>query len=381
MDFTEKTVEELIERRSAINAECENADADLDSLMAEAKAINEELETRKANEAKKNEIRAAVANGAGVVIEKIETEERKIMTNEEIRASHEYVEAFAKYLKTEDDKECRALLTETVSGVVPVPAIVDDIVRTAWDRDEIMNLVRKTFVKGNLKVAFERSAGEAVVHTEGTSAPSEESLTLGIVTLIPRNIKKWITISDEAIAQTSEDFVRYVYDELTYQIVRKAAALAVADISGASTSHSSSAVGVAKITVAPSVTAIPAAAANLSDEARNPVVIMNRLTEVNFLAAQAGGNFAIDPFAGMRRLYSSALPAYDTADANAVYAIVGDLDGEHFNFPEGDQVIIKWDDLSLAESDLVKVVGRLYAGHAVTAPGRFCNIAKPSAET
>lgn len=192
MDFTEKTVEELIERRTAINAECENADADLDALMAEAKAINEELETRKANEEKKNEIRAAVANGAGVVIEKTEMEERKIMTNNEIRASHEYVEAFAKYIKTEDDKECRALLTETVSGTVPVPAIVDDIVRTAWERDEIMNLVRKTYVRGNLKVAFERSADEAVVHTEGTSAPSEENLVLGIVTLIPRNIKKWI---------------------------------------------------------------------------------------------------------------------------------------------------------------------------------------------
>ena len=382
MDFTEKTTEELIERRTAINAECENADADLDALMAEAKAINEELETRKAAEAKRNDIRKAVADGAGAVIDehKTEMEERHTMTNEEIRNSKEYVEAFAKYIKTEDEKECRSLLTETVSGVLPVPAIVDEIIRTAWERDEIMNLVRKTYIRGNLKVAFERSADAAVVHTEGTSAPSEENLTLGIVTMIPRNIKKWITISDEAVAMGGEAFLRYVYDELTYQIVRKAAALAVADISGASTSHSATAVGVPKITVAPSVTAIPAAAANLSDEASNVVVIMNRLTEVNFLAAQAAGSFSIDPFAGYRRLYTSALPAYDTASANAVYAIVGDLNGEQYNFPEGNDVIIKWDDLSLAESDMVKVVGRLYAAHGVTAPGHFCNIAKPSGD-
>ena len=31
-----------------------------------------------------------------------------------------------------------------------------------------------------------------------------------------------------------------------------------------------------------------------------------------------------------------------------------------------------------AEKDMVKVVGRQYAAHAVTASGRFCNIAKPS---
>lgn len=194
MDFTEKTTEELIERRTAINAECENADADLDALMAEAKAINEELETRKANEAKRNDIRKAVADGAGAVIDehKTEMEERHIMTNEEIRNSKEYVEAYANYIKTEDDKECRSLLTENASGVLPVPAIVDEIVRTAWERDEIMNLVKKTYIRGNLKVSFERSATEAVVHTEGTSAPSEETLTLGIVTMIPKNIKKWI---------------------------------------------------------------------------------------------------------------------------------------------------------------------------------------------
>ena len=64
-----------------------------------------------------------------------------------------------------------------------------------------------------------------------------------------------------------------------------------------------------------------------------------------------------------------------------MYAIVGDLRGCQVNFPEGDDVIIKWDDLSLAESDLVKVVGRIYAAHDVTGPGMLVNIIKPSAVT
>ena len=176
-----------------------------------------------------------------------------------------------------------------------------------------------------------------------------------------------------------EEFLRYVYDEITYQIVKKAAALGVADIAGASTSHSSSAVGIPKVNAAPAITTIPTAVANLSDEATDIVVIMNRLTEVNFLSAYASGNFAVDPFAGLTKVYTSALPAYNTASDNAVYAIVGDLKGLQFNYPEGDGIVLKYDDLSLAESDLVKIVGRQYVGHKVTAPGRFVNITKPAA--
>lgn len=383
MDFKTMSAEELIERRSAIAAEVDTTDADLDALETEVKAINAELELRKAEADKRAAIRDTVASGAGVVIEKMnESEERKMLSNEEIRNSEAYVNAFANYIKTGDDKECRALLTENATnGTIPVPAFVDEIIHTAWENDELLRRVRRIYVRGNMKAPFEISATEAEVHTEGTTAISEESLALGIVEMIPQNIKKWITVSDEAVAMGGERFVRYIYDELTYQIVRKLAKLIVLAIAGASTSSSSSAVGVPKITAAPSVTLVPTAVANLSDEARNPVVIINRLTEVNMLAAQASGNFAIDPFAGLERVYTSGLPAYDTASANAVYMEVGDLSGVTVNYPEGDGVSIKYDDLSMAEADLVKIVGRQYVAYALTAAGRFCNVAKPSAAT
>lgn len=302
-------------------------------------------------------------------------------TNAEIRNSAEYINAFANYLKTEDDKECRSLLTETVSGTVPVPAFVDDIIHTAWENDQLLSRVRRVFIRGNLKTAFERTADPAYAHTEGTTAVTEESLALGIVTLIPKNIKKWITISDEAMTMGGESFIRYIYDEVTYQIVKELAKEIVAKIAGASTTHSANAVGIPKITAAPSVTLVPTAAANLSDQASNLCIIMNRLTEVNFLGAQASGNFAIDPFAGLPRVYTSGLSAYDAASANAVYAIVGDLSAVTVNYPEGDGVVIKYDDLSLAEKDLVKIVGRQYAGFDVTGVGKLCNIAKPAAAT
>ena len=379
MEIKNMTIEEMEARKAEIAQLIETDDADLNALDEEVRNINAEIETRKAAESQRDEIRKAVAAGAGVTVKEIK--EEKKMTNNEIRNSKAYVDAFARYLLNEDDRECRSLLTETVSGAVPVPAFVDDIIHAAWENDEVLSRVKKTTIRGNLKVAFERSADPAYAHTEGTTAVTEESLALGIVTMIPKNIKKWITVSDEAIAMGGETLVRYIYDEVSYQIVKELAKLAVGDIAGASTSHSATAVGVPKVTQAPGVVTIPTAAANLSDQARNVVVILNRLTEVEFLSAAAAASYAIDPFAGLTKVYTSALPAYSTASSGAVYAIVGDLDGEQVNYPEGEGVVIKYDDLSLAEKDLVKIVGRQYAAHGVTAPGKFCNIAKPAATT
>ena len=372
------TIEQIEERKTAIVAELDNEGADLNALEEEMRSLNTEIEARKAVEAQKAEIRSAVAAGeVGEVVKTIVEEKREMKTNEEIRASQEYVDAFARYIVSEDATECRSLLTTQASGSVPVPTIVDDIIRTAWEKDDILSRVKKTNIKGNLKVAFELSADGAYVHTEGTSAPTEESLTLGVVEMIPRNIKKWITVSDEAIAMGGEALVRYIYDELTHQIVKKLADLIVNDIKSASTATSSAA-GAAAVTAAPSVTTIAKAFANLSDEATNNVIIMNKLTYANFVAAQAAGNFAFDPFMNMPVLFNNSLPAYDSASANAVYAIVGDLNGAQLNYPEGEGIVLKYDDISQAEADMVKIVGRQYVAHALTASGRFCNIKKPS---
>lgn len=194
MEIKDMTVEELMERRSAIATEIDSPEADLDALEAEARSINEELETRKAEETLRNEIRNAVAKGDGETKEKFETEERKTMTLDEVRASKEYVEAFANYIKTGRDDECRAvLLSQNVAGgYVPVPTVIEGRIRTAWERNGLMDLVRKTYVRGNLKIGFELSATDAVVHTEGSAAPTDETLTFGVIEMKPESIKKWI---------------------------------------------------------------------------------------------------------------------------------------------------------------------------------------------
>jgi HK97 family phage major capsid protein len=385
MELKEMNIEQLEARKSELLSQVETTEEreQLDAIEAEMKAIKAEFEERAKAEAEKNEIRKAIANDAvaAPVVKEFKEEKREMKTNEEIRKSQEYIDAYARYLVTENDAECRALLTSNVSGSVPVPVIVDEIIRTAWDESDILSRVRKTNIKGNLKVAFELAADGAYVHIEGTTAPTEESLTFGIVEMVPANIKKWIRISDEAIAMGGQALVEYIYKELMKRIIEKLEALVIADITGAPTSATSSKASVANITEAPSLVTVADAYALLCDEARNPVVIMNRATYADFIAAQAAGNFAFDPFRGLPVAYSSALPAYNSASANAAYMIVGDLEGEQVNYPEGEGIIIKYDDVTEAEADMVKIVGRQYAAHALTACKRFTVVKKPSAVT
>lgn len=381
MNLSEMTVEELLERRSVIAEEADNPEADLDSLEAEVRSINEELDKRKADETKRNEIRTAVADGHGEVKETFEKEERKTMSLEEIRSSKEYVNAFANYVKTGKDDECRALLlTENVSGSVPVPSIIESRIRTAWNRLGLMDLVRKTNVRGNLKIGFELSATGAVVHTEGSAAPSDETLTFGVVSLIPQSIKKWIKISDEAMDMGGEEFLFYIYDELTYQIAKKAQEELLSKIVALTASATSTAVGVGIVAGTPSVGLIAEALGTLSDEAASPAIVMNKASWAAFKAAQYAGSFNVDPFEGLPVYYDSTLPAYTaTGTTGSTWAIVGDFAaGAHANFPNGDEITIKYDDLSLAESDLVKIVGREYVGLGIVADHAFCKVTFPA---
>lgn len=358
-------LDELETRAAAIATETAEADKEqLETLNAELDAIEE----RKAAIIKENEVRAkaaaAVAAGAGKPIK--QRKEDGKMTNKEVRNTHEYIEAFAKYIKTGKDAECRALLTENVTGgVVPVPEMVESRVRQAWENDEIFSRVSKTYVRGNLKVGFERSATDAVVHTEGDAAPTEETLLLGIVTMVPKNIKKWITVSDEVLALGAEDFLMYIYDELTYKIIQKAADLVVAAITGAPAASTATAVGVAQITGTVSASTIIDAMAALGDSARDLVFIGSGATIAAIRKAALSAQFAYDPFQGLTVIKKDGVTG----------AIVGDLSGVQANLPEGDAVTFKFDDLSLAERDMVKIVGRLYAAIEVVGPKMFAVIA------
>ena len=376
MEVNEMTIEQVETRMAEIEVELKADDADLEALNTEADALINRKSELIAQAAEKRALLDKVATMNKQPVAAKPVEEKKSMTNAEVRASKEYLDAYVNYIKKGDDKECRALLTETVSGTVPVPTYVEDRVRTAWQKNGLMNLVRKTYVKGILKVAFEKSATGAVIHTEGSSAPSEETLTLGVVTLTPASIKKWITISDEVMDLKGEAFLDYIYDEITYQIVKKAQTELIAKVTALTASATASAPAVGVTVGSPSVGIVAECLGKLSDEAANPVIVMNKASWSAFKAAQYAANYAIDPFEGLPVHFDNTMPAYTSSTATTVtWMIVGDFgQGAHANFPNGAEVTLKFDDTSLAESDLVKIVGREYVGLGIVADHAFCKV-------
>ena len=371
------TAEECEARIAEIRSEMNDENADLEKLSAEVDAIEE----RKALLVKAEEERKVLASKVALDPNPTIIEERKEvqkMENIEVRNTKEYIDAFAEYIKTEKDTECRSLLTENVSGDVPVPEMVYDIVKTAWENEEIMSLVRHTYIRGNLKVGFEISASDAEIHTEGAEAITEEELVLGTVTLVPSSIKKFITISDEVMDMRGEEFLRYIYDELTHKIAKKASDALLGIIASSPTTSTATAPAVPAIDVsAIAIDTIATAIGNLSDEAVNPVIVMNKLTWSAFKAVQYANGFSVDPFEGLRVIFNDSLKSFATASDGDVFAIVGDFGhGSIANFPNGDDIKFKFDDTTLAEADLIKIIGRKYVALGVVAPNAFVNLKK-----
>ena len=367
-----------VEARSAeLSAEM-TEDGNLEAFESEVAMLEERkaqiLEERAAQKAATE----AVINGEGETIKETIIEEKRTMTDMEIRNSKEYINAFAEYIKSGDDTECRALLTENASGTVAVPELVYDIVKNAWEREGIMSRVRKAYLKGNLKVGFELSADPAYIHTEGSGAVTTENLVLGTVSIVPESIKKSIQISDEALDLRGEAFLQWVYDELAYRIAKKAADTLVAKIVAAGTASTSTAVGVPAITATTvSMGTIAGAIAQLSDEAANPVIIMNKLTYPVFKAVQYANGYGADPFEGLPVIFNNSLAAHAAATTGVCYAIVGDLgEGALANFPNGEEIGFKFDDTSLADQDLVKITGREFVGLGIVGPNAFVKLIK-----
>ena len=384
----EKAVEEI------------EADKEAEEKIEEAEKViensKEEAEKKATGEITKDEERKLIKD-TGIEERKVSDKSLEIIERkgenkmEEFRNSKEYVEAYADYVKgIKDEKELRALITTqgyatNNTAVVEVPDIVSGFVKTAWEREDLMSKVRTLSVKGNFKVQFEVSGSAAAVHTEGQSAVTEEELVLGVVELKPESIKKWISISDEALDMRGEEFLRYIYDELTYRIAKKCADVLVGKIAALPATLIANSEGVYdevsanKITEAPAVGTIAKAISNLSDETRDITIVMNKLTYAKFKEAQYAGNYGVDVFEGADIVFNNSLPAYDAASGNAVYAIVGDFGhGALANLPNGEDINIKYDDATLMTSDLVRILGRKYVAVEPVADKAFALLAKPA---
>lgn len=369
-----KDANEALDAVRAKRADLQTREAELEIAIEEAKPEDEatidnaidELEKDKAeNDAEEQRLQGIIDELEKEIESEPKPRQETPKTDDHIERgkdmeffeTREYLHAWVEAVKTGDDREVRSLITEnTTNGTIPVPTYVEGRVRTAWESDGFVSRIAKTFVKGNLTIMHETSSSPAVIHTEGGEAPQEEALVLGKVTLVPSTIKKWIGVSDEALSLTDEAFVDYIFDELTYRIIKKFRDDAITKINASALVVT----GTAQASVA---RAIIEGLGNLSDEATDPVAIMSKATWARAKQEALSASFGYDPFSGLDVLFNDTVTG----------VIVGDLRGYHANFPNGQTVRVVADEK--AKEDMVEFVGKLLVGHDVVAPNMIAKVA------
>lgn len=361
---------------------------EIEDLQAMVEAITELKANKRSKLAQRSALMNRIEEGRAKVVRSAPEikEEKKTMSEVEIRSGAEYGKAYLHYLKTGEDKQCRALLSTngtnqslSLTGYVPVPTFLETEIKNAWEECKLVALAKHTEYKGNVKVGFEKSATGAAVHIEGDEEPDEEVITIGVVDIIAQNIKKWITVSDEAIEGTTVDTMGYLFKEIAQRIAEAAEGVLVGLITAAPTTSTGSAVAVAEMACDEiAIDTIVKAEALLGGKARDLHIAMNRQTYAQFVAAGMAANYAVDVFDGLkdRVVITDALETFDASGTDGdCFAIIGDFGyGAQANFPNGQNMMIKTDDLSLAEKDLVKIVGRQYVGMALVAEKAFVRL-------
>lgn len=377
-----------------------------DSILGEVEALEEEAkdidkQVEELNEVKeefeKQEERMSLFEN--IKPEKVEERKKEVNTN--ILDSAEYKQAWVDSVRRNDPNIALKVLRDdpvlgmaTTNDNVPVPTIWQSYVETAWyNYGKFSRLVTKTSIAGYLSIPVESSATGAVVHDEGGQAPTEEAIVFGLIELKPAMIKKWISMTDELMAMTADDFMRYLADELVYRVVLK---LDEGILNGALDTNGKGVVGIVGNTNTLTVTS--ALSFNVVNEAIADLVTFEGLTLAinpktffkNFMGLtdlqgrpiyQIATDNAGKPqyyINGIRCEFTQALPAYDSASANAVWAVVGDFRGYRLNLPEGDMVRTLFDPYTLATEDKARMIGRLYVAGNVARLKHFAQIKKPA---
>lgn len=381
----EKRTEEVVETTEEIKEEA-NEEVREEVVVEETTTdeVKEEVEEVRNEESTKEEENVQVKG-----------EERQMNTNfEKVEARSEDIKSWRNYVMNGMVEE-RAGLKSTDAGV-PVPTIFQSYIETAWDKVDLLDEVTKSTIKGIFKVSHEVSATEAGYHVEGAAAPTEESLVLATTSLIPMMIKKWISVTDELQAMTDDEFMRYVADEVVYQVLKALQSKMLVGV-GQGSGSNEGVVGIASASLTESITS--ALTFNFGNEALavvdggdSPLVVMNRETffkNVMGLMDTAGRpiyNIAMDNAGkpqyfvnGLRVKFNASIPAYDTAEAGQPWAIVGDFKAYRLNMPMGENVATLFDPYTLATEDKARMIGKIFAAGNVVRAKALAKLVKPEA--
>jgi len=228
-DFKSKEASELVARRSAIASEIEAPEANLDALEEEVRAINEELEKRKAEEAKRVELRKAVAE-SNVPAQKINKEDTKMS---EVRTfavdTVEYRDAYMKSLMGKQmEAEERAALASAAS-VIPTETV--NKIYGKLEENPLIREVNALHIPGYVAVPKATTINDAAWVAVGNAA-SDSGDVIASVPLTAKKLIKTIEITADIQAMSIPAFESWLVSKLAAKMEK---AICAAIINGAGT--------------------------------------------------------------------------------------------------------------------------------------------------
>ena len=353
MDIKEMTADQLLERRSAIAAELDSPDADLDALEAEVRGINEELEARKNTESKKAEVREAIANGTKPV-EKIKNF-KEVTTMDERTFTPETVEYRDAYMKNLQGKPMSIEERSALSGasyVIPTETL--NKIYGKLEENQLIREIDALYVPGYVSVPTAATVNDAS-WIAMASASTDSSDAMGTVSLTAKKLIKTIEITADIQAMSIPAFQGWLVNKLAQKME---AAICAAIVNGAGSTSVPQGVGQCGITTSTAIAGatlakLSAFMGGLKAPYHNGAIWVmsaeNFFTYVLPLASDSNGYLVQDGIG--YRLLGHRVVLDDNVDnckfksgstaeaANADHIIFGNFKaGYVFNFGEGIQV-------------------------------------------
>lgn len=391
-----KTKEDVVED---IQDKANENGIDYEKLAKEiAKQIQPKKEEKedKAKEVEKETEKVEVEKGG---IERNMVDVNKLKRNAvDVRSTDEYKAAWIRGVKSGSFNEAKDMVIRagiaTNSGMGAdklIPTDLSDYIETELrEGGRIASLCNIKTVKGALSLVVEKTATDAVIHTEGSAAPAEEEITMGQILINPEYLKKWISVTDFAMSMSDVDLADYVINELKNKILEKLDELILngdGKVKGILKNSDELFVKKLEDEDKKGLVSIGYKAQGYIKTATTPKVVMNRMFYYSVLATlqNTQGDLQLagmmtdalgNPmFNGMQVVFTDGDILAKSLEENKPAMIIGDFkNGYTLNCPNGSAVEVMMDEKTEARKNLVLFIGKLLAGGDVTKLHSFVTV-------
>lgn len=210
-------IEDIETRMAAIGTEIDADGADLDALETEVRALKQEKETLVSAEAKKAEMRAAVANGTAVVrvIEKMED----VKMSEKRTFAADTAEYRSAYLKNLQGKPLSVEERAAVTAATVIPTQTMSQIIGRLDIVPTIAAVDLMYIPGNVTFPVEQTTADAAWVAMGTAA-TDSADALTSISLSAYKLIKTVEVTADVMAMSIDAFETWLVARLANKIAK-----------------------------------------------------------------------------------------------------------------------------------------------------------------